>query len=221
MSMLLFRQGMSGSRQLVNLTFYSNTTWPCPATTTRIVSLVGQGSSGTAQSSAAVSTYCTEVTYINDGQFPEGLTLGNYGWWSAWEDAEYDAAARLNNGGGAAGFYRTQVTQYSHPNFGDKYRLTSTLVPYYDFVPGSAYITYNGVFPQNGEIRNSASAVLNSRYTIPATNGAPASAFGRTFPGGVGGPANQLSDGDFAVAPGQPYPIGVPPGGWVSLSYYQ
>ncbi|NHZ34480.1 hypothetical protein [Massilia rubra] len=220
MSMLLFRRGMSSSRQLVNLMFYSNTTWTCPATTTR-VSLSGQGSGGAPQSYANGALNCTTVTYINDGQFPEGLQLGNYGWAGIRGVTEMGVAARLNNNGGAAGFFRTEFIQYSHPSFGEKYQRTDTLVPLANFIMGSAGILYEGSFPTSGPIQNSASASVGFTYVVAATNGWPTSAFGYTFPGGVGGPASASAYPDIVVVPGSPYPLTIPPGGWVSLSYYQ
>ncbi|UOD31681.1 hypothetical protein INH39_08365 [Massilia violaceinigra] len=218
MSMLLFRKGMSGSRQLVNLTFYSNATWTCPATTTR-VSVTAQGSSGSPQSTTYRGATCTEVTYINDGQFPEGLQSGNFGWDAVRGETNFGTATRLNNG--IPSFFRLEIVQYSHWSFGEKYRRTSTLVPLDNFIPGSASVSFQGAFPASGPILSNASASLTFNYVVAATNGLPTRAFGNTFPGGVGGPASASALPDTVVVPGSPYPLTIPSGGWVSLSYYQ
>lgn len=56
--------------------------------------------------------------------------------------------------------------------------------------------------------------------TTPATTGAAATGFGKTFPGGVGGPASAQSFSDVAVVAGQSYNIVVPAGGSITISYY-
>ena len=62
---------------------------------------------------------------------------------------------------------------------------------------------------------------VSGRRTIPATTGASATGFGKTFPGGVGGPASAVTYSDVAVNPGQSYNIVVPPSGSITISYYR
>lgn len=52
-----------------------------------------------------------------------------------------------------------------------------------------------------------------------ATTGAASTAFGKTFPGGTGGPAVPASYSNVPVTPGQSYSIVVPPGGSVTITY--
>lgn len=56
--------------------------------------------------------------------------------------------------------------------------------------------------------------------TIPATTGAAASGIGKTFPGGVGGPATPVAYSNVPVTPGASYPVTVPPGGSITITYY-
>ena len=60
----------------------------------------------------------------------------------------------------------------------------------------------------------------SSYQSTPATTGAAASGFGKTFPGGTGGPATPQSFKDVAVTPGQQFSITVPSGGSITISYY-
>jgi hypothetical protein len=60
-----------------------------------------------------------------------------------------------------------------------------------------------------------------SQETSSATTGASATAFGKTFPGGVGGPASTTTFNNIAVTPLQSYPIVVPTGGSITITYYQ
>lgn len=54
-----------------------------------------------------------------------------------------------------------------------------------------------------------------------ATTGASASAFGKTFPGGVGGPATTVTYNNVPVTRGATYNIVVPAGGSITITYYQ
>ena len=63
--------------------------------------------------------------------------------------------------------------------------------------------------------------------TTPAKTGASATAFGKTFPGGTGGPAttisypNPSSPNPIVVTSGTSYPIVAPPGTTVQFTFYQ
>lgn len=55
--------------------------------------------------------------------------------------------------------------------------------------------------------------------TDPATTGASTTAFGKTFPGGAGGPATPASYSNVAVVPGQSYAMTIPSGGSITITY--
>lgn len=58
--------------------------------------------------------------------------------------------------------------------------------------------------------------------TYPATTGASVTAFGKTFPGGVGGPATPVTFTDVPVSGGSSYPLNIPTGGEITtFSYYE
>lgn len=58
-----------------------------------------------------------------------------------------------------------------------------------------------------------------SRYTVPATTGASATAFGKVFPGGLGGPATTTTFKNVPATAGASYAIVVPAGGSVTITY--
>jgi hypothetical protein len=53
------------------------------------------------------------------------------------------------------------------------------------------------------------------------TNGAAATAFGKSFPGGAGGPATVTTFSNIAITPGASYDIVVPAGGSVAITYFK
>lgn len=55
---------------------------------------------------------------------------------------------------------------------------------------------------------------------VPATTGAAASGFGKTSPGGAGGPATPTLFEGVPVVGGQSYDLVIPAGGFITISYY-
>jgi hypothetical protein len=63
---------------------------------------------------------------------------------------------------------------------------------------------------------------LSYTSTNPATTGASATGFGKTFPGGVGGPATVTKFDNVAITGGQPSaPLNIPAGASITISYYE
>lgn len=82
---------------------------------------------------------------------------------------------------------------------------------YYTSTPGSTYST--GYTTCNYYTDTSSGG-------SPATQGPSTTAFGRTFAGGVGGPASSRTDTKVPVTPGN-YTIFVAPGGTLSYTYLE
>lgn len=55
----------------------------------------------------------------------------------------------------------------------------------------------------------------------PPTTGASTTAFGKTFPGGTGGPASTTTFSNVIVTPGASYNIVVPSGGSLTITYFK
>lgn len=58
-------------------------------------------------------------------------------------------------------------------------------------------------------------------FSNPATTGASTTAFGKIFPGGVGGPAPLTTFNDVAVISGSSNSLAVPSGGTLTFTYYE
>lgn len=85
--------------------------------------------------------------------------------------------------------------------------------------PPASYCTTEPA--QGGATKETCWAYTYFDDTEPATTGADSVGFGRVFPGGVGAPATPSTYSNVTVVPGQSYSIVVPPGGSVTISYYQ
>lgn len=96
---------------------------------------------------------------------------------------------------------------------------------YHSGVKPADYCEEHQPYPAGGGITNYTwycytYADTSAWRTEPATNGSASSGFGKTFPGGVGGPASSVTFNDVAVVAGQAYNIVVPTGGSITISYY-
>jgi hypothetical protein len=88
------------------------------------------------------------------------------------------------------------------------------------------YCTAESPYQGNGGVYNYTWTCYDftdtSHYEVdPATTGSSATGFGKTFPGGTGGPASSTSFNNVAVTPGAPYNLVIPAGGSITISYYQ
>lgn len=60
-----------------------------------------------------------------------------------------------------------------------------------------------------------------STEEVEATTGASTTGFGKTFPGGTGGAATPVTYNSVAVTPGASYPLVIPSGGSITITYYE
>lgn len=60
-----------------------------------------------------------------------------------------------------------------------------------------------------------------SKTDTTVTTGGSSTGFGKTFPGGVGGAASVTAFSNIAITPGATYNIVVPPGGSLTITYFQ
>lgn len=205
-----------GAASLQTITFTTPQTWIAPMNVSSLASLSGRGAAGSPETTGLTSAVCVVVNY-DTTQYPPGETIGNYGWGTAYSSDAASAVNFLNNTGT---FYAVTVNQYGHSDFGDTHIRNSSLQNAGAYVHNSAYLTYTGGFATSGDIRASGTAVLNWQYPIAATGGAGANAFGKNFPGGFGGPATVQNYGPQSITPGGSYPIAVPAGSQVTITYY-
>lgn len=100
---------------------------------------------------------------------------------------------------------------------------------------GTTYVVHNGATPTDYCTSKTAylqNGITNYTWfchdfsdasyysTSPATTGASATGFGLTFPGGAGKAATSTAFSNVAVTPGGSYPIVVPAGGSITISYF-
>jgi hypothetical protein len=201
---------ITGSRRLVTQTFTSNTTFTVPYGVSR-VNLSGKGQDGAAAVFASQTLdlfFCSLVS--SSGGVPiSAASAGSFG----------ANQATLFDGAGV------RTVNYTSRN----YQIDSSdLTAYYDTAisvivsgTGSASISTT-----SGNLTQANSSTNYGRYTIavqqsPASTGADTTAFGKTFAGGVAGPATPASFTDVAVTENTAYPIVVPAGGSLTISYYR
>lgn len=68
--------------------------------------------------------------------------------------------------------------------------------------------------------RYTLTTVDNGNY-VPPTDGVDATGFGKTFPGGIAGPASTTSFSNVAVTPFSSYSLVIPTGASITITYYQ
>lgn len=92
-------------------------------------------------------------------------------------------------------------------------------VPAYFCYPFTEY-TLNGHFNRTFCYEYSKQTIPGASGGSPATTGANATGFGITFPGGVGGTAPTTTYNNVAVTPATSYPLVVPSGATIQITYY-
>lgn len=105
---------------------------------------------------------------------------------------------------------------------------TSVLPPVFDGSPkpdnyttGFIETPDSTVYVGYTEIHTFGNATKPGNPGTPPTTGAGATAFGKTFPGGAGGPATTTTFSNIAITPGATYNIVVPSGGSITITYTQ
>lgn len=140
----------------------------------------------------------------------------------------------LVSGQGAAGApaTSTHVQQYSQTittyvqrnDQGGTVTATDQGTTYHPGAPPADYCD-----PKAGYITNGVTNYTQNCYTfadasydnnVAATTGASATGFGKTFPGGAGGPANSTAFENVVVTAGGQYPLTIPADGSITISYY-
>lgn len=94
----------------------------------------------------------------------------------------------------------------------------------------TSYCGPNAPYSSNGVINYTQTCYtytdMSFWYTNPATTGATSTmtgpnGFSKSWVGGNGGPATSTSEANVTVVPGGQYVLNIPPGGSITLSYYE
>ena len=196
----------------VTVTFNSNTTWTAPAGVTVLATLTGEGTDG----QPAVYGVGTVSLIICSGDSEQvgGSTVSRY---SAIQTGANEWNKFSGTGTRTVSFQRTRY-------FTGTDNLTRTTVSSASAVVRGEPIdlqtsSYTGDFTYANVNSTYCRGVIEVRQSA-STTGASATAFGKTFPGGAGGPAVQATYLNEPVTPGQSYSIVVPTGATVQITYY-
>lgn len=206
-------------RQQVTQTFTANATWTAPTTTSRIEKAVGKGADGT-PSSTGVRTASATGDSVQAFSSGTGSSSGSLDW----GDFQGNITNTFNdvNGGGTGNGYVVVYKAYPNTN---TYSISLYQYSYSKAIAGTANVYTSPGWKTSGPILATDYGYFNieyrQSYTIAATTGAAATAFGQTFPGGVGGPAASTTVNNIAITPGATYNIVVPSGGSLTITYYQ
>lgn len=225
----MFAAGKSASAgKLITQTFTSDTTWVAPTITNNLISAVGQGAAGTAGYWSTLNsigayvypfTTCEAVPVYGpslDYSVPYGQAQGIQTYASGWTTSstgQFVSFIRtyIYYWCGTASEWRLQSITFS----GTVRRIgTVNLVGF----PGYSIMPSSGSAPTPPSTPQAAFCTNLEYYTAPGT-GASTTAFGYTFPGGTGGPASPTTYNNIPVTPGASYPIVVPSGGSLTITY--
>lgn len=206
----------------VNLTSTQSFTVPAGVTT---LDLSGKGQDGMpARSDPDIPMTVTVARVIGDfegvGSSP---TLSN---WDRFTLHANTMQQKINNGGSgsdAQGLLHYVQYETSSTGGGRRATLTTNSVTWTDVVAGSASASFIA-WTQTGAVQAGDSGEARVNYLrrgtqYPATTGLSASGFGKTFPGGAGGPAVVTGFTSVPVTPGASYQVTVPTGGNVTVTY--
>lgn len=213
MSMLFF--GVGGT--VVTETFTSNVTWVSPASTNKIMSMQGKGSDGTAPNYTLQNTlkvYDVDYQIGSGGAFTSPVIT-----WASMNAYVTAGLAILNDPSSTDySFPSMNVIQFSNGTY-NKTNINITIPGAHVRQAGTAY----------SEIFNNASNPIDSDGTAFVTyyyldNGAygtAATAFGQSCAGGTPSTtaAPTTTYTNISISPSTSYPIVVPSGGYITITY--
>lgn len=212
---------LSNSRKPVTVTFTSNSTWVAPAWVTNVPSMTGHGAAGLPPSYSGDVPRGSVAASVQGIAATGGNTAGNWDWGSSQGDSA-SIAASINASSSGSAFWGSILQYTLTPAY------TAAIqgsVSWSNRIPGSA--APNGVSAgwktsgavAAGDYGESYVSWLEYGTTNAATTGAAATALGKTFAGGTGGAATPAAYTNQTVTPNTSYPIVVPAGGSVSITY--
>lgn len=203
----------------VTRTFTATENFVVPAGVTVLSKIEGKGQDGQPSGYGPSSTQSINVASVTGATSGSGA-IRSVRAWDYFTAHAYGMVNKVNTGGSgseAAGY----LIYVQYPD--QTSTTTSSGAAWTDAVAGSALFTSTS-WGFDGEISPGDQGMARVQYTrkgafIPATTGLSASAFGKTFPGGAGGPATMTGYTSVPVTPGATYQVTVPTGGSVTITY--
>lgn len=202
----------SGRRLLTQTLTSTDTSWTAPDGVTVIEELRGRGSAGEA------ATYEPENITISSVSRRSAQSGGS----ATTRGTVFNAAAPETEkfrGSGARSVSYTQRTYTVGPdNLVQSTSTARTARVRGDRIDSS----FTGGTAASQITYDDSSATVRVRIEVRqnGSTGAAATGFGKTFPGGFDGPASFTTFTKVAIVPGQAYPVSIPVGGSIIISYY-
>lgn len=213
--------------ETITQTFYTSQTWVCPLDVIKINRAEGMGARGQAEipgyydPNVNKRIYITHVSAFDAAGPTNAVTPGSL----RWEDVQGSMYVALNkvNSGGTGTMLRYDFFDYTNGWASQQWSESYT-----NAVPGTGSLDFSAGWKTTGFIAypDFAYAYLNwqERGTyhppIPATTGASATGFGRTFPGSTGDVQPTITAyTDIPVTPGTGYALSIPAGGFITITY--
>lgn len=193
----------SSQKKLVAETFNADQTWVAPLGVNLLLSVVGHGANGTADTTGTNSYGVVSVVPRTDTNTGAGNAT-----WSNFQGVAEAVAANLNNDGSASWTY---YIFYVWPDGKNEIAAQNT-INVTDAIPGTAEVYFDGDWQTSGAIASAGSSNVRWTFPIQGTDGAVASAFGNTF-------AAITTYNNVAVIAGNSYSIIVPFGGVITITY--
>lgn len=206
------------------VTFTTSQTWTCPAGVTNLITVVGKGQDGTpavAGGYGPATHRTTTVAVVQGVDASSGLPKPTF--WS-WGSSQSDISAirdQINVGGS------NSYTSYSINQYNDGYLKFTVTTTWTNAVPGSATTSTSAGWKTTGSVLVDDYGVLTAVWDelgtysagTAATTGSNTTGFSKTWNGGVGIPATSTTYTNIAVTPATGYPVVVPTGGYISITY--
>ena len=159
------------------------------------------------------------------GSTPVTQTFNSSQTWVA--PASIASVATLTGKGGTGypgGDWEGTHTHYTYTTrYYNGAQVGSRVFGYVGSFPGRRPANYCDPLQEDVSINTTHNQVCHYFYdnTEDTTTGGTTTALGKSFAGGVGAPATPATHNDVAVTPGGSYPLVIPAGGSISITYYQ
>lgn len=206
------------------VTFTTSQTWTCPAGVVTLLTVVGKGQDGAAAVAAGYGPTTPHTATVAVVQGLDG-TIGSVKthFWS-WGSSQSDISAIRDqiNVGGSGSYTSYSITQYT-----DDYTKITETTTWTNPVPGSAATSTSAGWRTGGTVVVDDYGVLTATWDelgaysggTAATTGSNTTGFSKTWNGGVGVAATSTTYTNITVVPATGYPVVVPTGGYISITY--
>lgn len=214
------------------VTFTTSQTWTCPAGVVTLLTAVGKGQDGTAATGGGYGPNTHQHQLLSTVQGVEGGAFPNHRvrYWSS-SQSDLTAARDAINVGGNGSYTATNVlaTWEFDTSKGDcsVYSTSPQLVTWTNALPNSAYVTVDSGWQTTGSVNATDSGISYIDWDevgtysggTAATTGSNTTGFSKTWNGGVGIAATSTTYYNITVVPATGYPMVVPTGGYISITY--